>query len=185
MSRRQERNTLYARALKIGLGISVAAHAAVFGFGHFGAPSPASRADLTAITMAEPERAPERAPPPEPEVTPTATATPIASRPAGVIVPTPADVPTLLDLTESTAVARASTQRPIPPLVPRPRISAVMSEQGVAPVTVDVPTWMLADGKAGTVRAGNGGRGIQIGVVGGGRGGTCKPVPGGWRIGSR
>lgn len=173
MRRAQGRDARYARVLAIGMGLSLVFHVALFGFVRLRATTTATRT-LTSVRLTENEvtERPER--PEKPRDLEETVAEPRLSdlaewRPGTLSEPSAPEPPGLPDLSEAEAVARASAVRVIPPLVPRPRIVPAMTEQGLTPVSVAPPTWMLADGRA---KGGSSGGGIRIRF---GSGGSCGP----------
>jgi hypothetical protein len=154
--------------------VSLAFHVALFGFVRLRTTSTATQA-LTSVTLTEDESTTEPSERPEkrkhPEETVAGyTASELAEwRPGAVAEPAAPDPFALPDLSEAEAIARTAAARVIPPLVPHPRIVPAMIEQGLTPVSVAPPTWMLADGRA---KSGASGGGIRIRF---GSGGKCGP----------
>lgn len=173
MRRAQRRDARYARVLAIGMGISLVFHVALFGFVRLRTTSTATRT-LTNVTLTqnEPTERPER-PEERRETEKTLAGSALSDlaewRPGALSEPAAPELLALPDLSEAEALARASALRLTPPLVPRPRIVPAMTEQGLTPVTVAPPTWMLADGRA---KGGSSGGGIRISF---GSGGKCGP----------
>lgn len=175
MTRPHKQNALYTRVLAVGLGISLIVHVTVLALGRFGGDHAPPRG-LTDISLVEPESRTERQEPSEVASASDESARArdialIAWRPASAIAPRPPLETSTPDLSEATAVARASASRVIPPLVPRPRVVPAQTEQGFAPVREAPPTWMLADGKAVSGRSVGRTGGLQVGGVHG----VCPP----------
>jgi hypothetical protein len=174
MGRAQGRDARYARILAIGMGVSLAFHVALFGLVRLRTTSTATRA-LTSLTLTvdesttEPPERSEKLQPAKERLAGSASSQLAEWRPRAVAEPTAPDRSALPDLSEAAAVARLAATRVIPPLVPRPRIVPATTEQGLTPVSVAPPTWMLADGRA---KSGSSGGGIRIRF---GSGGKCGP----------
>lgn len=152
MSRRQRLDASYGRVLGIGLGLSLAAHVAVLGFGRITIPErSAASARLRAVTLAEP------AIPLEKETSQVLASASIAVVELGELSPTleAAAKSNLADYEQLLAMARDADLRA--PIVPRPRLEAATAASGLAPIHVLEPIQLASKGGRDL-----GGRGIGI-----------------------
>jgi hypothetical protein len=155
---RRARNTVYARILAVGLGISILLHAALLGFGrlNFLKRSP-SNTSLSVITLPEPEEPREESSGGESE--PWQLALELSET----------ELEEVVDLSEyDDVLAEATSRDPLTPVVPRPRLTVHLMESGFTPLRVPRPDRLTRRG--GTVRTSGpgGGMGGVIIVVGGG-----------------
>jgi hypothetical protein len=166
----QRRNSHYKRIFGIGLGISVAVHAAVLGFGRLSMDTSGKNdGDLNVITLPQPE--------PENEIRHEEDALD-AGIPGGVkLSEVESEIPGI-DLNDYPIVlARLTSEEPAAPLVPRPRIRPHMVESGLTPIHRLPQPAMTTLAESGRP-AGRGGMGIGIVVLGPGGPGvdTCHPT---------
>jgi hypothetical protein len=154
---RRARNTLHARILVVGLGVSVLVHAALLGFGrlNFLKRSPGNTT-LSVITLPEPE-------PPEEssggEAEPWQLALELSE----------SELEAVLDLSEyDDVLAEATSRDPLTPVVPRPRLTVHLMESGFTPLRVPRPDRLTRRGGTVNTSGPSGGMGGVIIVVGGG-----------------
>jgi hypothetical protein len=155
---RRARNTLYARMLAVGLGISILVHAAVLGFGrlNFLKRSP-SNTSLSVITLPQPEQPPDESSGGEAE--PWQLALELSD----------SDLEAVLNLSEyDDVLAEATSRDPLTPVVPRPRLTVHMMESGFTPLRVPRPDRLTRRGGTVNTNGQSGGMGGVIIVVGGG-----------------
>jgi hypothetical protein len=155
---RRARNTIYARILAVGLGISILVHAALLAFGHlsFLKRSPANTT-LSVVKLPAPEQQPNRS---EGTVdAPWQLALELSE----------SDQEAVLDLSEYDDVLSEATSRdPLAPVVPRPRLTVHMMESGFTPLQVPRPDRLTRRGGTVSTSGPGGGLGGVIILMGGG-----------------
>jgi hypothetical protein len=159
----------YSRILGVGLGLSLAAHAAVLALGHFGVEGeePADKS-LEIVTLADLDVAPE-----EWERLQPAKEAEFSGYPAPLPVPEPnsmhaeAEAPYYAPAAEHEIVLAAAAAADLEtPLVPQPRLDAVVAESGWTPIHVLEPI-ALGTGDRGEESSGAGGFFVSFGAGGG------------------
>lgn len=155
---RRARNTVYARILAVGLGISILVHAALLGFGRlsFLKRNP-SNTSLSVITLPESDQPPE-------ESGGTVDATWQLA-----LQLSESELEEVLDLSEyDDVLAEATSRDPLTPVVPRPRLTVHLMESGFTPLRVPRPDRLTRRGGTVQTTGPGGGLGGVIIVVGGG-----------------
>jgi hypothetical protein len=167
--RRQRLN--YARILVIGLGISVAVHVAVIGFGHwnFGAKDVAD-GSLNLVTLPQPETNPD-------ELDADLARADAALTSSGGFELSELDILSAgPDLAEYRIVLAEATSAELQvPLVPQPRITAASVEATLTPIRVREPALLTLRDRGSDSGRGTSGVGILIGTGGFGPVDNCAP----------
>jgi len=155
---RRARNTVYARVLAVGLGISILVHVALLGFGRlsFLKRSPGNTS-LTAITLPAAEQPPEGSS--GTVDAPWQLALELAESESEAV----------LDLSEYDDVLSEATSRdPLAPVVPRPRLTLHLIESGFTPLRVPRADRLTRRGGTVSTDGPGGGLGGVIILVGSG-----------------
>lgn len=171
MITRRRLDSRYSRILGIGLGVSLAAHAAVLAFGrlHVDAVEPANT-PLREVTLSDLEVAPEEWE--RLELSSTITSSAVSAVPPVEelgSVPSDLETPEFVPAAEYEVVLAMATAADLAsPTLPRPRAEAATVESGLTPIHVLEP---IALGSADSGARGGGGVYVSLG------GGGCA-VPG-------